>query len=128
MTAPHEQTLTEVLAAYQRQREHLARTREQLTEITSTATAPRQVVTATVGRHGEVLALAFPTGAYKRLTPAELGAVIVATIQDARQQALSRAAELLAPLLPAGFSAQDLVSGTVDLTALATARRGGTDE
>jgi hypothetical protein len=81
-------------------------------------TSPRQVVTATVGPHGEVIGLAFPTSAYKRMAPAELATVIIKTIQEAREKSLSQSADLLRPMLPKGFSAEDMLSGKADVQAM----------
>jgi DNA-binding protein YbaB len=128
MTSPYEETLNEALAAYKHQQEQLTETREKLSTVTNTVTSARQVVTATVGRHGEVLSLAFPSSAYKRMAPAELASVIVKTIQDARAKSLEVSAGLLAPMLPAGFSAEDMLNGKVDLQSMLAARRGKENE
>jgi DNA-binding protein YbaB len=123
MTSPYEETLNQALAAYKEQQEKLVEAREKLSAVTNTVTSARQVVSATVGRHGEVLGLAFPSSAYKRMAPAELASVIVKTIQDARAKSLEASAGLLAPMLPEGFSAEDMLSGKVDLQSMLTARR-----
>ncbi|MEV4703726.1 YbaB/EbfC family nucleoid-associated protein [Actinoplanes sp. NPDC049316] len=97
---------------YERQRSSLTEMQQKMREISVSATSPRREVTVTVGQNGVLTDVTFPTGAYKRLTPAELTAVIMQTYADAKEQALQRAAELLAPVLPEGMDAQALVRGT----------------
>lgn len=132
MPSPQEKMLEDALGAFQRQREHLSAAKERVAEATGSATSARREVTATVGRTGEVTELSFPTSAYKRMAPAELAAVIVRTIEQARQQAVDASAEELAPMLPPGFSARDLMAGKVDVEALFAARvpgfEGGTED
>lgn len=125
MASPYEKMLEDALGAYQRQRENLTAAKERIDEATGTATSARREVTATVGRTGEVTELTFPTSAYKRMAPAELAGVIVRTIAQARQQAIDASAEQLAPMLPPGFSARDLMAGKVDVEALFAARVPG---
>ncbi|WP_329069060.1 YbaB/EbfC family nucleoid-associated protein [Amycolatopsis sp. NBC_01480] len=128
MASPYEKMLEDALGAYQRQRERLTDVKEKMDSLTSTATSARREVTATVGRTGELTELSFPTSAYKRMAPAELASVIVRTISEARQASIAASAEELAPMLPPGFSAQDMMSGKVDVRALIAARVPGLDE
>ncbi|WP_328605152.1 YbaB/EbfC family nucleoid-associated protein [Amycolatopsis sp. NBC_00345] len=128
MASPYEKMLEDALGAYQRQRERLTETKERMESLTSTATSARREVTATVGRTGELTELSFPTSAYKRMAPAELASVIVRTISEARRASIAASAEELAPMLPPGFSAQDMMSGQVDVRALIAARVPGLEE
>lgn len=128
MTTQHEQMLEDALAAYRHQQEHLAGAKERMASVTGTATSGRREVSATVGRTGEVTELSFPTSAYKRMAPAELASVIVRTIAEARQKAVDASAAELAPMLPPGFSAHDLMNGTVDVQALFAARVPGFED
>jgi YbaB/EbfC DNA-binding family protein len=128
MASPYEKMLEDALGAYQRQRERLTDVKEKMDALTSTATSARREVTATVGRTGELTELSFPTSAYKRMAPAELASVIVRTISEARQASIAASAEELAPMLPPGFSAQDMMSGKVDVRALIAARVPGLEE
>jgi hypothetical protein len=118
MASPYESILDQAMAEYGRQREQSGELYRQLNSVTETAVAARQVVRVTVGRQGEVTELTFPNAAYKNMTGVELSAVILKTIAQAHAQMRARAAELLAPSLPPGVSATDLMSGNVDLEAL----------
>ncbi|MFF4902937.1 YbaB/EbfC family nucleoid-associated protein [Streptomyces sp. NPDC001068] len=116
---PHryEQQLEELLALYHRQREEALDTRRRINETTATVTAPRQTVKVTVGAQGEVTALSFPTGAYRRLAPKELADVVLATIRQARAEALESVGAVVAVGLPSGIDMADLLQGRVDATA-----------
>ena len=128
MSSQYEKMLEDAMGAYQRQRDHFAETRREVETATSTVTSARREVTATVGRTGELTELSFPTSAYKRMAPAELASVIVQTISAAREKSVAAAAEMLAPMLPPGISAQDLMSGKADVNTLFSARVPGFDE
>lgn len=110
--------LEEALAAYQRRREELATLQGELREVTGKATAPRQVVSVTVGQRGELTELRFPTNAYKNMTPAELSSTILKTFEEARNEALSRSAELMTPLMPSGMDVEGVLRGKVDLMSM----------
>jgi hypothetical protein len=100
-----------LFAEYERQRGSITDLQARMKEVRASATSPRREVTVTVGRGGELTDIAFPTGAYKRLTPTELTSIILRTFGEAREQAMDQAAELLAPLLPAGMNAAQMVRG-----------------
>jgi YbaB/EbfC DNA-binding family len=104
---------------YRKQQDGLGALTRRMNEIRATATSPRREVEVTVGHHGAVTNLRFPSGAYKRMTPKELAEVVLATIASAQSLAHDQAAEILSPLLPAGVNARDLVSGKLAPAVLA---------
>ncbi|HYQ66233.1 YbaB/EbfC family nucleoid-associated protein [Actinophytocola sp.] len=116
--ANEEQALADAMTALRERRAALARLRADLGSVSGTATAPRQVVSVTVGPRGRLTDLRFPTGAYRAMAPAELAEVIAKTVADAHAQAMARWAELLAPMLPGGLSAEAVLAGTADLSDL----------
>ena len=118
MSSPYEELAGQALAAYQKRLDDLAESRRKLAEVSATVVAPRQVVSVTIGGQGEITDVKFPTGAYKNMTPAELAEVILKTAKDARDQALSKSAKVLAPMLPDGFSADAIMAGTADLKSM----------
>lgn len=93
---PYEDLAEQMLKGFRQQQERAADLRRQLGEIAVTVTASREAVRVTAGAHGELRALEFPAGAYKRMAPAELAEVIMKTFGDAREQAAARAREVLA--------------------------------
>jgi hypothetical protein len=59
----------------------------------------------------------FPTGAHKRLAPADLTELIMTTYTEAKENVMQQAAATLAPMLPDGMDAQALVRGTAGTDA-----------
>jgi hypothetical protein len=111
-----ETMLTDAMAALRQRRAALTRLRADLSTVSGTATAPRRVVSVTVGPRGELTELRFPTGVYRSMAPAELASVIMKTVAEAHEQATNRWAELLTPMLPNGLSATAVLAGTADLS------------
>jgi DNA-binding protein YbaB len=128
MTSPYEEIANQALADYQRRLDELTDSQRRMAEVSATAKSARQVVTVTVGGQGEVTDIKFPSGAYKNLTPGELSSVILKTINEARSQALAKAAEVLAPMFPAGFSPEDVLTGKTELRSLLPAEPRGWDD
>ncbi|MBS2533652.1 YbaB/EbfC family nucleoid-associated protein [Catenulispora sp. NF23] len=105
----------QLLEQYRQRRAEAGQIQRKMREVASSATAPRQVVKVTVGAQGELKALEFPTGAYKRLPPAELAELILTTAQEAQTKAMAAIQELVLPKLPGGLNFADLIKGTTDL-------------
>lgn len=102
---------------YQRQRNSLTELQEKMRALTATATSPRREVSITVGQNGVMTDIRFPTGAHKRLAPADLTELIMATYSEAKENVMQQAAATLAPMLPDGMDAQALVRGTAGTDA-----------
>ena len=88
-----------------------AELRRKIGEISATATAPRQVVRVTVGAQGEVRAVEFPAGAYRRMAPAELAAAVMAAVGEARRKAEGVYRELVEAEMPAGVEVAGVLGG-----------------
>lgn len=102
---------------YQRQRNSLTELQQRMRAISASATSPRREVTVTVGQGGILTDIRFPTSAYRRLTPADLTAVIMQTYAEAKERVMDEAAAILAPMLPDGVDAAALVRGTAGTDA-----------
>ena len=107
--------LDESLAQYRRRREELGAVQRGMAELAVTKVAPRKVVSVTVGGAGEVKEISFPTTAYKNLSQAELGSILTKTVAEAREAAIDRAAELIAPMMPPGLDPRQVMRGRADL-------------
>ncbi|MQS16216.1 YbaB/EbfC family nucleoid-associated protein [Streptomyces kaniharaensis] len=118
MPSPYDQEIEDLLALYARQREEAAETRRRIAATTATATDPRQAVKVTVGAQGELTAVEFPTGAYRRMAPKELADLLVTTAARAREEALEMVAGVVSDGLPPGVTVGDLLQGRVDPAAL----------
>jgi len=107
----------QALARYRELRQGAMDIQRQMREISGTAVSRRQTVKVTVNVHGEISALEFPTGAYKRMTPTELAEAITATAQEAKAKALEDLNALMEPKLNTGLSFKELIQGKADLVA-----------
>ena len=111
--------IEELMTRYRDRRARAGELQRQIAEITGNAVAQRQTVKVTVNVQGEITALEFPTGAYKRMTPVELAETITATAREAKAKALENLKTLMLPELPNGLNFMDLIQGKADLaTAL----------
>lgn len=113
--------LEQLFEDYQRQRSRMADLAREMQEISATATSPRREVSVTVKHTGGVTDIKFTGSSYRRMAPNELSSLIMTTIADAKEQAADAAAELIAPMLPAGMNARDMVAGKLGVEALAPA-------
>ncbi|WP_327425562.1 YbaB/EbfC family nucleoid-associated protein (plasmid) [Streptomyces sp. NBC_01527] len=118
MSNPYDQQIEDLLAKYRQRRDEAVETQRRINATTATATAPRQTVKVTVGAQGQVTALDFPTGAYRRMPPKELADVLLTTIQQARSEALESVNAISHEALPPGVNMADLLQGHVDVTAI----------
>ncbi|MFJ8158966.1 YbaB/EbfC family nucleoid-associated protein [Streptomyces sp. NPDC094468] len=118
MTSRYDEEIENLLTLYRKQRAEAGEARRRINEVTGTATAPRKVVTATVSAQGEVTAIEFPTGAYRRMASKELSEIMLATLRQARARALTSAADITSAGLPAGVNITDLIEGKVDVAAI----------
>jgi YbaB/EbfC DNA-binding family protein len=83
-----------------------------------TATSPRKEVSVTVNHGGNLTSINFTGTAYKRLASKDLAALIMRTLDEAREKAADESAELVAPMVPSGVNARDLVSGKLGVEPL----------
>ena len=114
----HGEHIEQLFKEYEEQRKNMTTMHERMKAVQASATSARREVTVTVGPNGAVLDVKFPTGGYRRMTPAELTSVIMQTYQEAKNDVLDQAADLLAPQLPAGLDARALMRGETTTDAL----------
>ncbi|WP_306750423.1 YbaB/EbfC family nucleoid-associated protein [Saccharothrix yanglingensis] len=124
MPSSHTEQLDQLLTQFQEQQRAMVEIQRRLREIRVTATAPRKVVSVTVGHGGHVTDVKFPTAAYKKMPPAELAGVLVDTIADAQRKAADEAAALMAPQMPPGLDAKAMFSGELDVEAFTPPESG----
>jgi DNA-binding protein YbaB len=114
MSSGFDAMINSMLAELDKQREEMTRLQAAIASVTATATAPKRQVSVTVDARGEVTELKFLNQSYRSMSPAELAAVIVATIRDAQQQVRAALAEQTGGIGPAGATPADLADGTAD--------------
>lgn len=112
-----QQQAEQLIAEYEARRARTSELRRQAGEIRATATSARGAIKVTVGIQGEISAIEFPTSAYKRMPPRELSDALIATIGEAREQAMAQFQELMAPEMPKGLNFTQLLPGKTDVAA-----------
>ncbi|MFE2718459.1 YbaB/EbfC family nucleoid-associated protein [Streptomyces mirabilis] len=118
VSTPYDQQIEGLFEEYRKARSASAERFRQIQEISATATAPRQSVKVTVGVRGDITALEFPTGAYRRMAPAELSQAILAAIQEARAKALAQLSDMDLGGVLSAMNPTDLLQGKVDPAAV----------
>jgi DNA-binding protein YbaB len=124
MSVDYHQLIEELTQEYDKARERTGELRRKVGELTVTVTAPRETVKVTVGAQGDVRAIEFPTGAYKRMAPTELSAALMSALTEAKEKAQVQLGELMAPSMPAGVNFLGIVSGQAEMPALDSAQAG----
>lgn len=95
MTTPFDSEIAELMEQYRRQRAELGEMQREIEAITATAVAGQNAVKVTVNARGEIQDLVFPSGAYRRMAPLELAAVIKQGVQAAQSEAAERMREVI---------------------------------
>ncbi|MEV6712782.1 YbaB/EbfC family nucleoid-associated protein [Lentzea sp. NPDC051208] len=118
MSSPLQDQFEKTLADYRKKRADLKDLQARMAEMSSTATAPRNVVAVTVDTHGQITGVSFPSNAYKNMAPAELGGIICDTVRKAQAMAREQLTELMEPMMPPGMSMRGKEPGKIDIDRL----------
>lgn len=114
MSTDHRAQVEELMADYRRSRERLAETHRDLASIAETAHSEDGRVQVVVGPQGVLREVVLADDVYERQRPAQLAATIVQLTAVAAQAAASRAADVLAEVLPMGTDPELLLGGHAD--------------
>lgn len=133
-TLGDEELLAEMRSALDGVQAAAERVRRRVREQRTSVEDKDKLLTVTVGGHGELAQIAFNGDAYRRLAPAELAELIVATARTAREgaqrKAMAGTAELTGDLAGLGGPARnatsmdELIEGIVRMVTPADGRRG----
>ena len=115
MSSPFNEQLEQVMAQFTEQRAKLEETQRDLQKVTVSVTPKDHLLTVTMGIAGELKDIKFHRNDYATMAPAELSAILVDTINKAREKAASKAQTAFSEL--AGFSAglRDSLAGGPEL-------------
>jgi DNA-binding protein YbaB len=116
VASDHQAQVDDLLADYRRSREQLAGMQKSLAAISETVTSSDGLVKATVGAHGTLTELVIADAAYVRVSPSDLGKLIVRTVAAATTKASDTANRTVSPLLPVQTDPAALLAGRADLT------------
>ncbi|MFB7614109.1 YbaB/EbfC family nucleoid-associated protein [Kitasatospora sp. NPDC056181] len=84
MTMSFAEQLEQALAELEEQQAKMAQAAKELQASTASATSKDRMVTAKVGPQGEILALTFHTVSYQSMAPAQLSAVLMDVLNEAK--------------------------------------------
>jgi DNA-binding protein YbaB len=133
MVKPPEYDLNAAITDLRAEQARIQAATERMSSITGSAVSKDRAVTVTVDHQGRLVDLKLAGERYRRLPPAELAASIVATVQQAQDEATREAMTTLSGLMPDGLGMP--VGGDLDLEAMfdaamaaATTPREGTDD
>jgi DNA-binding protein YbaB len=115
MTNGMHDLLREAADELRQQQARLKSIRGELQDVTFKATSKDRMITVTIDTTGEVSSIAFNTAKFRRMAPAELGAILVETIRQARAESRDRVLGAYRSLLPSGMGLADMFAGQGDL-------------
>lgn len=108
--------------------ERLAQIRRQVEETRLTVRSADNMLAVVVDGQGELVSITFHTSKWRQMAPAELGAALVKTINQARQDSRAELMRSYTPILPPSvlppgaaegrISLQDMIGGMLDKGAL----------
>lgn len=93
----------------------IAQVQHDMTGKQITVTSKNRAVTVVTDAQGEVIDIKFNSRAYRSMPAAELSALLVETIGEARRQALAELASMFSAVLPQSTPILDMLNGTVDM-------------
>jgi len=118
LSSPLQDQFEKTLAEYRQKRADLKGMQARMAEMSSTASAPRNVVTVTVDVHGQITGISFPANAYKNMAPSELGNIVCETARKAQTMAREQLTEMMEPMMPEGMSMRGREPGKIDIDRL----------
>jgi DNA-binding protein YbaB len=99
------------VAELRRTQERIKSVSENLRAKPTEVSSKDKMVTVAVDERGEVTSITFNTAKFRRMAPAELGAVLVETIRQARAVSRDRLMSAYKPLLPPGLDMSAMMTG-----------------
>ncbi|GAA2645774.1 YbaB/EbfC family nucleoid-associated protein [Paractinoplanes durhamensis] len=111
MTSPQMNQVEQAMAEFERQKAALGEIERGLHGSSTTVVAKNRAVAVTVNSSGAVAEIKFPTSAYRSMSGAELGDLLVSTIEEARAEAMAQTMQAFAAVLPGGQAMVDAFTG-----------------
>ena len=107
---PHE-SFEEAVNELRRSQERMRSLREEMQGKATKATSKDGMVTVMLDGKNEVTSITFNTAKFRRLAPAELGAVLVETISRARAEGRARIVDSYRSMFPDGLDIDAIMAG-----------------
>jgi len=107
---PHE-SFEEALNELRRSQERLRSIRKDMQSKATKVTSKDGMITVTLDGKSEVTSISFNTVKFRRMAPAELGAVLVETINRARNEGRAKAVDAYRSMFPSGMDIEGIMAG-----------------
>ena len=114
MTSPMHDRIEQAMAEFERNKAAIEDLQNGLAATHTTISPKNRSISVTVDGQGELTEVKFPSNAYRGMSPAQLGSLIVDTVTEAREEARRKSIGMFQSLLPAGLPVGDMLSGPVD--------------
>jgi DNA-binding protein YbaB len=112
--------LEEMMAELERHKAAIGELQDGLASSETSVTSKSRAITVTVDGQGELTGIRFVTNSYRSMAPAELAALIVETVREAREKSKVHAVQLFSQVMPSGVPIMEMLNGPVDFdTAMA---------
>lgn len=118
MSSPFQDQIEAAMAEFQEHQRKLVSARAKLEKSSTTASSKDHLVTVTLGISGAVKAIKFNRTDYVSMAPAELSAVLVETINKAREKAAAKAQDSFSALTGYGENLRTALAGSPELEEL----------
>ncbi|HET7014919.1 MAG TPA: YbaB/EbfC family nucleoid-associated protein [Streptosporangiaceae bacterium] len=109
-TQPHE-SFEEAVKELRRSQERLRSLRKEMQSKATKVTSKDGMITVALDGKSEITSISFNTAKFRRMAPAELGAVLVETINRARSEGRARVIDAYRSMFPAGMDIDAIMSG-----------------
>ncbi|MBN1171984.1 MAG: YbaB/EbfC family nucleoid-associated protein [Micromonosporaceae bacterium] len=100
-----------------RQHHALSDMQRRMAETGAVATSKNRAISVRLDGQGNVIEVKFLTGGYRSMAPAELGALLVDTIAEARAELTGQIADILGQVMP-GSAVLDALNGNFDMDSM----------
>jgi DNA-binding protein YbaB len=109
--------IQEAAAELDRSQERLGKLRDKLAKGSTKVTSADRMVTVELDSSGELSSIRFNTQKFRRLPPAELGTILLETINKARAQSREKILSAFRSVMPAGTGTglDDVLAGKPDI-------------
>jgi DNA-binding protein YbaB len=111
-------SLEKAIGELRQQQETLLKKRSEMRSTTSKVSSRDHMITVSMDATGEITSISFNTAKFRRMAPAELGAALTETINQARAEIRQRVVETYGAFMPAGLDLESILTGKADFSAM----------
>jgi len=118
MNRAEEFSLQEAIAELRRQQESLVDAREKLRGTGCKVASRDNAITVSMKSNGEIAAITFNTTKFRRMAPAELGAALTETINQASAEIRQQVVGAFGDYMPSSVDLEGVLTGKSDFSAM----------